>query len=185
MPVFPEKDTALQVLEAQGERRQHAQQTERSKGVRASETNDSVPLESHLARTLWWPRSLVQKNEEVVDFSKRPLVHLADVNDPIAVTLQRSRPGFPKPSGQEGRGYGLWSDIQSNDSPSPAVDPEPCCGKEVAGCRRQFTKTTGGLLFQVVQFVFASTRGGAGVDFEPNRLRLHVVWRQHVCNRQI
>ncbi|KRR12166.1 hypothetical protein CQ10_39890 [Bradyrhizobium valentinum] len=68
--------------------------------------------------------SIVQKIEELFDLPKRSsLASVADVDDPIAIALQGSRPGFPKSSRQECRGYGIQADIKSYDSSSPAVDP--------------------------------------------------------------
>jgi hypothetical protein len=52
------------------------------------------------------PGSLVQKVRNSSIFLSGPS-HLSNVDDPIAVALQRSRPGFPKSSRQECRGYGL------------------------------------------------------------------------------
>jgi len=55
--------------------------------------------------------SLVQTVEKLLYLAKWCRATVANVDDPIAVALQRSRPGFPKPSRQERRSHGLWSDI--------------------------------------------------------------------------
>src|SRR5450755_1052199 len=113
--------------------------------------------------------SLVQQVQELFHLTERLFSLLADMDDAVAVALQRSCPGFPETSWQECRGYGLSPDIESYD-PSPlAVDPEPCKGEEIAGLGWEFAKAAGGLLFQLVQFVFTDAPGGTAIDFKPNR----------------
>src|SRR6266700_2166314 len=129
--------------------------------------------------------SLVQQVQELFDLIERLVPLLADMDDAVAIALQRSCPRFPETSRQECRGYGLSPDIETYD-PSPlAVDPEPCSGEEIASLGWEFAKAAGSLLFQLVQFVLADAPGGTAIDFKPNRFRLHVACRQHIRDGQV
>src|SRR6266536_1268411 len=114
--------------------------------------------------------SLVQKIEELLYPANWCHAAVADVDDPITVALHRSRSGFPKASRQECRRYSIRPDIKPYDSPSPAVDPKPRCGKEIASRWRQFAKSKQRFILEVFQFVFTSAAGGASVCFQPNCL---------------
>ena len=104
---------------------------------------------------------------------------------PIAIALQRFRFGLPSRPGPERRRDGFRSDVESQDTPTPAIEPEPRRRKEIARRRRQPAEAARRFFLQIFQVVFAPTPGDTTIDFEPDRFRLHVARWQHVREREI
>src|SRR4029434_656148 len=96
------------------------------------------------------------------------LMPLVGVDHAIAVALQRFRLGFAQSAGQERRSDRLRSDVESHDTPTLAIEPEPCRCKEIARPLRQPVETARGFFFQILQIVFALTCGDATINFAPD-----------------
>src|SRR4051812_8400229 len=107
------------------------------------------------------------------------------IDDPITVTLQQLRAGFPQLSCDQGRGNCVGPDVEPNNSSIPAADSELGDGEEVARERRQPAEPAQRFLLQLLQLVVAPTPRSPNIDFEPHRFRLNVARRQQLRNRQV